>query len=139
MRSGGVALLPILKFWVAVFFLLTITFCVSAARPPVPVANRTQEQLEPPVKTSAGQPRVGRRRSRRKPNKPTPNQRTGRDRSKRWLLGLAFSLPKRQKGDIQTSLLIKSLFDTTCRKLPRFRVACFSPQKARQCLKYKLD
>jgi len=85
MRSGGVALLPILKFWVAVFFLLTITFCVLAARPTVPVANHTQEQHELPVKTSAGQPRVRRPRSGRKPNKPAPNQRTGRDRCTRWL------------------------------------------------------
>jgi len=74
MRSGGVALLPILKFWVAVFFLLTITFCVLAARPTVPVANRTEEQLEPPAKTSAGQQRVGRTRSGRKPNSTIPNQ-----------------------------------------------------------------
>jgi len=59
---------------------------VLAARPTVPVANRTQEQLEPPVKTSAGQPRVGRPRSGRKSNKPTPNNQTGRDRYTRWLL-----------------------------------------------------
>jgi len=54
--------------------LAQITFCVLAARPTVPVANRTQEQLEPPVKTSADQQRVGRRRSRRKPNSTTTNK-----------------------------------------------------------------
>jgi len=68
-----------------------ITFCVSAARPTVPVANRTQENNEPPAKISADQPRVGRRRSRRKHNKPIPDQRTGRDRSKRWLYSSYFS------------------------------------------------
>jgi len=62
-----------------------LTFCVLAARPPVPVANRTQEQHEPPVKTSDGQPRVGRPRSGRKPNPTTPIKRTGRDRYTRWL------------------------------------------------------
>ena len=46
---------------------------------------RTQEQLEPPVKTSADQPRVGRPRSGRKPNSTIPNNRTGRDRYTRWL------------------------------------------------------
>jgi len=63
---------------------------VLAARPTVPVANRTQEQLEPPVKTSASQPRVGRRRSRRKPKPATPNSRTGRVRYTRWLCGHFF-------------------------------------------------
>ena len=48
--------------------------------------HRTQEQLEPPVKTSAGQPRVGRPRSGRKPNPTIPNNQTGRDRYTRWLL-----------------------------------------------------
>jgi len=61
------------------------TFCVLAARPTVPVANRTQKQLEPPVKTSACQPRVGRPRSGRKPNQPAPNNRNGRVRYTRWL------------------------------------------------------
>jgi len=52
--------------------------------------HRTQEQLEPPVKTSAGQPRVGRPRSGRKPNSTTPNNRTGRDRYTRWLYVFLF-------------------------------------------------
>jgi len=60
---------------------------VLAARPTVLVANRTQEQLEPPVKTSADQPRVGRPRSGRKPNSTIPNQQTGRDRYTRWFYG----------------------------------------------------
>jgi len=58
---------------------------VLAARPTVPVANRTQEQLEPPVKTSARLPRVGRPRSGRKQNSTTTNNRTGRVLYTRWL------------------------------------------------------
>jgi len=61
---------------------------VLAARPTVPVANRTQKQLEPPAKTSAHLPRVGRPRSGRKPHPTIPNNRTGRDRYTRW-----FSVP----------------------------------------------
>jgi len=82
LSSGGLIAILILKTY-SIF--CHITFCVLAARPTVPVANRTQKQLEPPMKTSAGQQRVGRPQSGRKPNTTIPNNRTGHDRYTRWL------------------------------------------------------